>query len=90
MLETITNISRYSSAYAILEEFCGSEFWDNIDEEDDRFLRNFDSFEGLTIYCINDEIFTTDFWGQVVGYSRDIGAFLLDIEELLNQDRAER
>ena len=91
MFENITNICRYNSAYELLQEFCGLEFWSEIDAEDDIFLRHFDDFEGFCYYCINGEtIIVTDFLGTVIGNPMTFLEFLREIEDQLAADREDR
>lgn len=90
-MENITSIAQYNSAYDVLQEFCGIEFWQEIDAEDDTFLRFFDAFDGYTYYCINGEtIILTDFLGDVIGNAQSFLAFLREVEDLLAQDREDR
>ena len=89
-MENITTITRYNSAYELLEEFCGIDWWDSIDVDDDCFLRHFDDYDGFNYYCIDGvEIIVTEFCGDVV-CCRDFDAFLRDVESLLNDDREDR
>lgn len=90
-MEKITSIVRYSCAYELLQEFCGVEFWQELNGDDDNFLRNFDDFEGFCYYSINGEtIIVTDFLGDVVGHSMSFESFLREMENLLAQDREGR
>ena len=90
-MENIRSIAQYNCAYDVLQEFCGAEFWQEIDSEDDTFLRHFDDFEGFCYFCVNGEsIIVTDFLGEVISYERDFDAFLCEIEDLLAQDREDR
>ena len=90
-MEEIKTIARYFCAYEVLENFCGIEFWDEIDSDDDCFLRHFDDFEGMVYYCINGEsFFVVDSGWNVVAYYQSFEAFLRNIEDLLASDREDR
>lgn len=90
-MEEITSLSRYDCAYDVLREYCGAEFWQENDAEDDVFLRNFDDFTGYVYFCINGEtIVITDVLGGVVGRPQSFLAFLREVEDLLAQDREDR
>ena len=90
-MQKINSISRYNCAYELLEEFCGADFWDEIDSEDDIFLRHFDDFEGYAYFCLDGcDIIVTDFYGDVINQYADIDGFLLVIEDLLAADREDR
>ena len=90
-MEKIKTIARYNDAYEVLENFCGMEFWGEIDPDDDCFLRHFDDFEGMTYYCINEEtFFVVESGWDVIAYFPSFEAFLRNIEDLLASDREER
>lgn len=90
-MEKVKSITQYGSAYELLQEWCGMEWWDTIDSEDDVFLRHFDDFEGFVYFCVNGkDIFVTDFGGDVIAHYSDFSVFLRDIESILKADREER
>lgn len=89
-MSKINTIARYDSAYELLQEFCGAEFWDEIGEDDDIFLRHFDDFEGFTYYAIDGAIYVTEFLGDVIDSCPDFDTFLRQIIGWLEDDREER
>lgn len=87
----IQYISRYNCAKELLDEFCGMDFWGEMDEDDVCFLEHFDDFEGFSYYAINDgEIYVTDFCGEVLYSCPNFDDFLRHIMEWLADDRKER
>ena len=90
-MENITSIAHFSCAYDLLQEYGSAEFWQEIDAEDDSFLRDFDDFTGYIYFCINGEtIVITDVLGGVVGRPQSFLSFLREVEDLLAQDREDR
>ena len=83
-------ISRYDSAREILDEFCGPDFWDGINDEDECFLDHFDDFEGYAYYAIDNQIVVTMFPGEVIATYDNFNDYLSAVMELLEEDRGER
>lgn len=90
-MATINYISKYNCAKELLDEFCCMDFWGEMDDDDICFLNHFDDFEGFGYYCVNaEEIYVTDFYGDVMYSCKNFNDFLLYVMEWLNDDRKAR